>query len=388
MERRLGLGSTSSPSSWSSEYSSRSSWEAAPRSRSTVSTSAAGRGKASFTTGFHCSSPSSFTRWSCFMSMRPPRTLTDELLATESRYRSSLSSTSGGRSLRLASASPKLSPKARHSHRGVTPELVGSAPVLERPREVLQRLLRLRLLLAGEVDALAGEVRPCLCSDLERLVRRGAGRELEHARAVGVDPHLGDEPAPELLWREAQLEHEDRPEDRQVVELDPRRMLGEVRALLLREELAHRALAGDRFLDLARVERSLQGPRAHETAGQRVDLHAKPGRGAQLRGELRRHDRPQLHDRVVALALDAPPADDDAQLVESQVGGFEEEDLSDLRVERVHAERADGRALVVLGHGQLQLDAVRVFDQVEHLRDLLLRKGYRGRLGGRHRGPP
>ena len=86
---------------------------------STDWTSAAASGKPAFSTGFHCSSPSSSTRWSRFRSIRPPRTLTDSLLATESRYRSSLSSSSSGvSSPRRVSASPKLSPKARHSHRG------------------------------------------------------------------------------------------------------------------------------------------------------------------------------------------------------------------------------------------------------------------------------
>src|SRR4051794_15166863 len=73
-------------------------------------------------------------------------------------------------------------------------------------REVLKRFPRLRLLLGGEVDAVAREERAGLRGDLERLVRRAPGRQLEHAGAVGVEPQLGDEPPPELLRREPQLE--------------------------------------------------------------------------------------------------------------------------------------------------------------------------------------
>ena len=91
----------------------------------------------------------------------------------------------------------------------------------------------------------------------------------------------------------------------------------------------------------------------------------KPPDRRRLVGQLGGDDRPQLHDRVVALALDAAGADDDAVLVEREVGRVEEEDLADLRLERVEPERDDRRAVVRLGHGQLQLDAVRVLDQLE-----------------------
>ena len=75
--------------------------------------------------------------------------------------------------------------------------------------------------------------------------------------------------------------------------------------------------------------------RADEPAGQRVDLDAE-GRGhAQLGRHVSRLDRPQLHDRVVALSLDPPGANNDARLVELQVGRLEEEDLADLSFERV-----------------------------------------------------
>ena len=80
-------------------------------------------------------------------------------------------------------------------------------------------------------------------------------------------------------------------------------------------------------------------------------------------GEFGRHHGPQLHDRVVALLLHPAGAGHDALLVQRQVRGVEEEHLPDLRVERVHAERLDRRALIGLRHGQLQLDAVGVVNE-------------------------
>ena len=62
-----------------------------------------------------------------------------------------------------------------------------------------------------------------------------------------------------------------------------------------------------------------------------------------LRGSSLGHDRSQLHDRVVALALHPAGARNDAVLVEQQVRSVEEEDLADLGLQRVHAEGADGR---------------------------------------------
>ena len=53
--------------------------------RSTATTSAGESGKAAFSTGFHCSSPSSFTARSCLTSISPSRTLTEASLPSESR---------------------------------------------------------------------------------------------------------------------------------------------------------------------------------------------------------------------------------------------------------------------------------------------------------------
>src|SRR5689334_24379968 len=110
--------------------------------------------------------------------------------------------------------------------------------------EVLERLARLRLLLAGEVESPACKEGANLGGDLERVGGCASGRELEHSGAVRVDPHLSDEPALELLRREAELQHEDRSEDRKVVEADSVLYVrGEERLLLLGEELADRELA-------------------------------------------------------------------------------------------------------------------------------------------------
>ena len=55
---------------------------------------------------------------------------------------------------------------------------------------------------------------PRLLGDAERLRRQALHRELEKARAVRIQPHLGDQLALEARRRELQLEHEDRAEHR------------------------------------------------------------------------------------------------------------------------------------------------------------------------------
>ena len=62
----------------------------------------------------------------------------------------------------------------------------------------------------------------------------------------------------------------------------------------------------------------------------------------------------------------------DALLVEREIGRVEERDEADLRVERVEPERRDRGAMVRLGHGQLELDAVGARGQREHLREVLV----------------
>jgi hypothetical protein len=63
--------------------------------------------------------------------------------------------------------------------------------------------------------------------------------------------------------------------------------------------------------------------------------------------------------------------------VEVELGRVEEEDLADLRLERIELERRDSRALVRLRHRQLQLDAVRSLEQLEQPHGLLVREGGR-----------
>ena len=179
-------------------------------------------------------------------------------------------------------------------------------------REELHRGAGLRLLLARRVDAALVEEDPHLGGHLERLGGRAARRQLEDARPVRVEPQLGDEAAAEVRGRGLQLEDEHRPEHTQIVEADPfRRVLGEERALTLAEHLAQRRVAVDVGEDPARADDALERPRADEPARHRVDLDGEGRVGAQAGRDLLRHDRPELHGRVLALALDTAGAHHD-----------------------------------------------------------------------------
>ncbi len=57
-----------------------------------------------------------------------------------------------------------------------------------------------------------------------------------------------------------------------------------------------------------------------------------------------------------------------------EIGGVEEEDLPDLRLERVEAELGDGRAVVGRGNGQFELDAVGLSRELEQVHELLVRQ--------------
>jgi hypothetical protein len=108
------------------------------------------------------------------------------------------------------------------------------------------------------IDAARDEHRPALGRDLEGLVRRALGGELEDSRAIGVQPHLGHQP-PTALAGGLQLQLEDRAVHRQVVEGDAvGRVLGEEGPLRLGEQLAHRALAADGRLDGVRRDLALR----------------------------------------------------------------------------------------------------------------------------------
>src|SRR4051794_13318642 len=68
-------------------------------------------------------------------------------------------------------------------------------------------------------------------------------------------------------------------------------------------------------------------------------------------------------------------------LVQRELGRVEEEDLANLRLQGVEAERAGGRELGGLGNRQLQLDGVHVLDQAEDLLEFFIGPG--GLRGGR-----
>src|SRR4051812_1579135 len=85
-------------------------------------------------------------------------------------------------------------------------------------REQLERRLGLRLGLAGEIEADSLEIGARLGAHLERLLREPLGRELEDPRAVRQEPHLDGQPAAELRRDGGELQHEDRPEDAEIVE--------------------------------------------------------------------------------------------------------------------------------------------------------------------------
>jgi len=154
--------------------------------------------------------------------------------------------------------------------------------------------------------------------------------------------------------------------------------------LLLREELPQRERPACLAGYVGRVRRALEGSGADEPPGKRVHLDTESTGQPQLLGQLARHDRAQLDDRVAALALDASRADDDAVGVEIEFGRVEEEDLADLRFERIELERLDGRPLVRLRDRQFQLDAVGSLEQVEQLHQVLVREARPRRRGSGH----
>src|ERR671914_785658 len=248
--------------------------------------------------------------------------------------------------------------------------------------EVVERRRRLGLLLAREVDAASGQERAGLGCDLEHLPRRAFGRQLEDPRPVRIQPQLGDRLAAELLGREVELEHEDRAEQGEVVELEPGRRMRRVEgALLLREQLAGRPLAGDGAPHVVLAEARLHRRRADVAAGHGVELDDHGRRPAQLLGDGVWRDRAQLDHRVVRAPLDASGADHDAGPVEREVRRVEEADHPDLRVERVHPERERRTPVILRGHGQFELDAVRAFGEREDLAQPVLRHRARGHAG-------
>jgi hypothetical protein len=88
-----------------------------------------------------------------------------------------------------------------------------------------------------------------------------------------------------------------------------------------------------------------------------------------------RIDGAQLDHRVAFATLDAPRPHDHAGFAQCQGRRVEEDDLADLRLERVHAQGVGRGADSRVGNGQLQLDAVGLLHQPKQLLDLLVFQG-------------
>src|SRR6185436_3614148 len=82
------------------------------------------------------------------------------------------------------------------------------------------------------------------------------------------------------------------------------------------------------------------------------------------------HHRPQLDDRVVRLALDPARPYHHAPLVQLEIRRIEEEDLADLRVERIDAERRSRGAHPGRRDREFELDGVRALDEPHELLEL------------------
>ena len=114
---------------------------------------------------------------------------------------------------------------------------------------------------------------------------------------------------------------------------------------VVKNTLARRALAGTPFEALTEHFALTPMAEAARATFPAVDLDDEARGTAQVLGQLVGNDRPELDDGVVSLALHPAGADDDPSLVEGEIGGVEEEDLTDLGLERVEVQRGDRRAL-------------------------------------------
>src|SRR5262245_6968012 len=92
--------------------------------------------------------------------------------------------------------------------------------------EELERGPRLGLLFAENVDSAACQEDPRFGSNGERVCRSTLGRKFEYSCSVGIVPELGNEPAAVLNRLELELEHCDRPEHREFVQLQTVRCVG------------------------------------------------------------------------------------------------------------------------------------------------------------------
>ena len=97
-------------------------------------------------------------------------------------------------------------------------------------------------------------------------------------------------------------------------------------------------------------------------------------RPAQLLREIIWNYRSQLHDRVVPPPLHTPGTRNHAGLVQRELRSVEEEHLPDLRIKRIHVERDGALREIRVRNGELELDAVGLFDEAEQLDELVVRE--------------
>ena len=291
--------STTSSTSWSSVYSVRSSaWASVPSASSTAATSAAASGNVAFITGFHCSSPSSFTVWSCFTSMQTVADLDRgvaaareqvDLVALLSPLRRRAPRSARRRRRSLAEGAPLPAGNDRVTRGPASPPL--------RHRALSSRCAKYSSALRVFVCCSPERSMPVRREERARARRRpGTPRRSRSAsRARGCASRRGRATSrrracgPSSSGVKRSLSTKIGPRIDRSSSADPlRHVRGEERPLLLREELAQRELARDGPRDVGRAQRALHRRRADVAAGQRVDLDAEARRPAQLGRQLGR----------------------------------------------------------------------------------------------------
>ena len=244
----------------------------------------------------------------------------------------------------------------------------GDRRELELGGEEVQCGCRLGRLLTGQIHAMRSQVFPGLGSNLDGISGSALGRQLEDPRAVGIQPQFDRELSLEIARRELELEHVQRAENREIVDLEAgRRMVGKELELSGREELADWSLPERGRPHVVLGELALERRRADESTRHDVDFDTELGQGAKLCWHLRGHHRPQLDHGVVGLALASTGTHDDTTLVESEIRRVEEDHLPKLRGQWVQIQGANRLAVVLLRNGRLQLDPLHFLEQREHL---------------------
>ena len=163
------------------------------------------------------------------------------------------------------------------------------------------------------------------------------------------------------------------PRDRERVELHSVRCVGCVElALLLGEELADRPIPRGSLTDGAVVRHALERRGAHEPPGIASTSTLKLFEARNSASSLGTTGR--SFTTVSPFVLPASGPDDHACGVQRQLGRIEEEHLADLRVERVDAQRPRGVGSRALVDGELELDAVGVFDQAQDRLEVFVRE--------------